>query len=237
MLDNTSCDGKMEEEWRLLDLGQTNPKIFFNVFPQLIVNERKKDVIKNTLYFGKTAPIVWCGLKTNISTHVNIGYCREKKISIIKGVSHGGCVFCDEDTLHLGLIVKESPRFPFKFALNLFLNAYRRGLKYLGINSTVSGNDLLVNEKKVSGVAALIEDIALFECSTNLRFDYNMAEKVLTAVGMENKNLKNWVSSLDGTSYIQLKKALIRGFESRFNVKLKMGEPTESEWRILHALG
>lgn len=96
-------------------------------------------------------PTVICGRNQEIDKEVNLAYCREHGIDVVRRRSGGGCVYADMQNFMFSFITA-SDKVTEVFARYTAMIADR--LKTLGFNAEASGrNDIIIGEKKVSGNA------------------------------------------------------------------------------------
>ena len=96
-------------------------------------------------------PTVICGRNQEIDKEVNLEYCRQHGIDVVRRKSGGGCVYADLQNFMFSFIT-DSDKVTEVFARYTSMIAER--LKMLGFDASASGrNDILIGEKKVSGNA------------------------------------------------------------------------------------
>ena len=100
------------------------------------------------LFLWSNEPCVVFGRNQNVFNEVNLEYAKENNIKIIRRFSGGGAVYQDLGNLNYTFITKSENDID---ELNeILLDVF----KNIGIQATFSGrNDLLVDEKKFSGIA------------------------------------------------------------------------------------
>lgn len=95
-------------------------------------------------------PCVVIGRNQNIYKEVNIKYCEENNIDIVRRLSGGGAVFQDMEVIQYSFITKEREGNSFEYFTKPVLIA----LEKLGLKGEFTGrNDLLIDGKKFSGNA------------------------------------------------------------------------------------
>lgn len=96
-------------------------------------------------------PTVICGRNQEIAKEVNLAYCREHGIDVVRRRSGGGCVFADRQNFMFSFITA-SDKVTEVFAH--YVEMIAGALRKIGINATGTGrNDITINDKKVSGNA------------------------------------------------------------------------------------
>lgn len=96
-------------------------------------------------------PTVICGRNQDIDKEVNLMYCKEQGIDVVRRRSGGGAVMADRDNFMFSFITAgDNVEREFKRYTSLIANALRR----LGLNAEATGrNDISINGKKVAGNA------------------------------------------------------------------------------------
>lgn len=96
-------------------------------------------------------PTVICGRNQDIDAEVDIAYCREHGVDIVRRKSGGGCVYADNDNIMVSLV---SPRTDVEGAFARFSALLASLLRKLGLDAEASGrNDVLISGRKVAGGA------------------------------------------------------------------------------------
>lgn len=124
----------------------------------------------------KNPPNVLIGRNQNIYKEVDLNYCEEEGISVIRRLSGGGAIYCDLNCFQFSFISKENKSF------REFAEPVIRALHSLGIEGEFSGrNDILVKGRKISGNA-----------------QYHYQDKILhhgtILYDIDEKNLENTLS-------------------------------------------
>ena len=106
-------------------------------------------------FIWKVAPTVIIGRNQDIETEVNLPYCRENGVNVVRRKSGGGCVYADKGNLMLSYITPErgvDTVFP------AFLRMLSGFLCTLGLDAvSTAHNDVLVGGYKVSGNAFFVK--------------------------------------------------------------------------------
>lgn len=118
----------------------------------LAVEEYLAKSVKEELFFTwQSPPTVICGRNQVIENEVNLDYCRENGIAVVRRKSGGGCVYSDRGNVMLSFITPDT-RVEKVFAG--FLEKIAQILRGLGFDAArTEHNDILVGERKVSGNA------------------------------------------------------------------------------------
>ncbi len=102
-------------------------------------------------FVWRVAPTVIIGRNQNLEAEVNLEYCRNHGVHIVRRKSGGGCVYSDKGNIMVSYI---SPRGEVSAVFDRYLSAMTACLRSLGLDAEKSGrNDILVEGRKVSGNA------------------------------------------------------------------------------------
>ena len=124
------------------------PLEFYLAMEEFVAREIDED---SAFFLWQTAPTVVCGRNQVSHSEVNVDYCHERGIRIVRRKSGGGCVYSDRGNIMLSCVEKgENVGFMF----DRYLRRLTLELRRMGIDAQTSGrNDILVEGKKVSGNA------------------------------------------------------------------------------------
>lgn len=96
-------------------------------------------------------PTVICGRHQDIPIEVDLAYCREHGIDVVRRKSGGGCVYADLDNLMLSYVSADTD---VRRAFGKYTSMVAGALQALGVPAQASGrNDVLIDGRKVSGGA------------------------------------------------------------------------------------
>lgn len=232
------------ENWRLLDIGAIEPietQIIYDMIAQGITEGESE----NTLIICWPAkPLVSLGHFQEIDADIDTKFCRENNIFYTRRVIGGGGVYLDDGQMFYQLIGRiDSPTTPKKIDdyYRKFLAAPVQAYRNLGISAEFKPvNDIIVNEKKISGNGA--GDVGDARILTgNLIFDFNfdMMVKVLKVPDEKfrdkiAKSLRERMSTIQietGTTpdRMEVKEDLIRLYEETLDISLTRGSLTSWE--------
>jgi len=233
------------EVWRLLDTGLRDA--YYNMaLDEAIAIARSKKLVPNTIRFFRWEPsAVSIGYFQSMEEEVDIEACNRLGINYVRRRTGGGAVYHDRDgELTYSIVVDEEHPLisrDLQKTYEVLCSGLVRGLRSLGVPAEFRPiNDIVVEGKKISGNAQTRSMGVVHQHGTILR-DVNpnlmftvlrvpsekirdkMIKSVEERVTSINKYLKREVS------FDELKRALIRGFEEAFNIRLAPGEVTEYE--------
>lgn len=105
-------------------------------------------------FVWRVAPTVIIGRNQDIETEVNLPYCREHGVNVVRRKSGGGCVYADWGNLMLSYI---TPDRGVDSVFQDFLDRLSGFLRTLGLDAvSTAHNDVLVGGYKVSGNAFFV---------------------------------------------------------------------------------
>jgi lipoate-protein ligase A len=239
------------ETWRLLDLGPIEPletQIVYDMVAQGITEGKSENTI---IICWPESPLVSLGYFQEIEADIDTQFCRENNIVYTRRVIGGGGVYLDSGQMFYQIIGRtDSPTTPKKIDdyYRKFLQAPVNTYRNIGIPAEFKPvNDLIVNEKKISGNGA--GDVGDARILTgNLIFDFNfdMMVKVLR-VPSEKFRDKIYQSLKERMTTIlletgsepdreEVKEDLVREYEKTLDIELVPGKLTNWEQKRMKEL-
>ncbi|MCL2381648.1 MAG: lipoate--protein ligase [Treponema sp.] len=152
---------------------------------------------------------VMLGLNQIAEAEIDTSYAKKEGITIVRRSSGGGTIFTDLGTLLFTLILPETQeRYPLEIAKEKITIMVTSALNAMGVPVNIEGrNDILVDGKKVSGIAqyarhgrlcthgSLLYDTDLETLARVLRADKEkISSKALKSVRSRVTNIKEYVS-------------------------------------------
>lgn len=109
------------------------------------------EVEGEAFFVWRVEPTVIYGRNQVLENEVNIEYCNDHKVDIVRRKSGGGCVYSDLGNIMLSYV---SSRGSVAEVFDRYMTALADALRALGVPAEKSGrNDILVEGRKVSGNA------------------------------------------------------------------------------------
>ena len=137
-------------------------------------------------FMWQVEPTVIFGRNQVVENEVNLDYCREHGIHVVRRKSGGGCVYADMDNVMLSFVTSEEN---VGIAFNRFVNMVLLVFRKMGIEATGSShNDIMIGDRKVCGTACYHVGGRSIVHST-LLYDTNM-EHMLHAITPGPEKLK-----------------------------------------------
>jgi len=229
-------------DWRLI-IDKENDAFMNMAIDKAIILESKIPTLR--LYQWKPAAVS-IGCFQSLDDEVDVDKCKEYGIDYVRRMTGGGAVF-HENELTYSICIEENNAY---FSKDL-RESYRQicdaiiiGLKEINLNAEYAFlNDILVNGKKISGCAQTRRNGKILQHGT-LILDVNVDrmfellrvpdEKIK---GKQISQVKERVTSINKElgkeiSIKQVERAIVLGFEKKFNIKFFEGKLSEGE-RIL----
>jgi lipoate-protein ligase A len=235
----------MIEEWRLLDTGLHDA--FYNMaLDEAIAIARSQDMVSNTLRFFRWKPsAVSIGRFQSMEEEVDTMACDTRGIDYIRRRTGGGAVYHDRNgELTYSLIINQEHRLiskDFQETYETLCSGLVRGLLFLGVHAEFKPiNDILAGGKKISGNAQTRGMNVVHQHGTILlKVDPSLMFTVLKVPNEKIrdklvKSVEERVTSLNNllkkdVSFEELEKAMIKGFEESFRIRLVIGTLTKFE--------
>ena len=102
-------------------------------------------------FVWQSEPTVIYGRNQVLENEVNMEYCRDHEVEVVRRKSGGGCVYSDKGNIMISYV---SERGMINEVFDRYLDALTGFLQSIGVPAVKSGrNDVLVNGRKVSGNA------------------------------------------------------------------------------------
>lgn len=129
------------------DWGEPRELVFYLALEEYLSNFENKDFF----FIWQSAPTVIIGRNQILENEVNTEFCLSNSIKVYRRKSGGGCVYSDKGNLMISCITsKKTP----EIAFSNYLDKLSDVLKNLGFQAVkTSNNDLIIQEKKISGNA------------------------------------------------------------------------------------
>ena len=109
------------------------------------------EVEDEAFFVWRVEPTVIFGRNQVLENEVNLEYCREHGVDIVRRKSGGGCVYSDLGNIMISYV---SRRGDVSEVFDRYMTALTEALRALGVPAGKSGrNDILVDGRKVSGNA------------------------------------------------------------------------------------
>ena len=131
----------------VLPAAEERSLVFFLAMEEYVARKVEGDA----LFVWRVDPTVIIGRNQDLEAEVNMEYCIENRVEVVRRKSGGGCVYADKGNIMVSYI---SERGDVPEVFGRYLDAMTECLRSLGLDAEKSGrNDVLVGGLKVSGNA------------------------------------------------------------------------------------
>ncbi|MGC8620754.1 MAG: lipoate--protein ligase family protein, partial [Caldisphaera sp.] len=146
---------------------ETPHDAYFNIaFEEALARARGCNIIPDTLRFFRNKNAVIIGYFQRADEEVNINYLKKIDASLVRRPTGGGAVYHDLGNLNYSIVVshdRAKSLSPVDYIFNELIKGPINALNSLGFNARVENiNDIVVNNRKVSGTAASISWNSIF---------------------------------------------------------------------------
>ncbi len=239
-------------EWRLIDLGVFSGPMTMAI-DEAILRLVAKGKSPPTLRLYRWSPsTVTVGYFQSVRDEVNLKACRELKVDVVRRITGGGAVFHDYNgEITYSIIVKEdNPTIPKDImeSYELICRGIVAGLRGLNLGAEFKPiNDIIVNDKKISGNAQTRRKNVLLQHGTIL-VDFNpeemfrvlkvskakISDKLIQSVKERVTSIRNELRR--NVTFGEVKKALVKGFREALQVNFEEGGLSKQEEESAHKL-
>lgn len=237
--------------WRLLNF-DGNPRDYF-ALREVLVHEVEQKRSPSTITFYKPLEtfVLLCG--EGKLKEVNIEECQKRGIPIVRETAAGGVLLFTPSVLSIDAVLNiiDAP-LTVEETYTVIMGAVIDVCEKYGVKANRSkhrpaSNDVVINNRKVSGLAAKRQgNCIVTACAFTVEFDYDVASKVLkiSASKFADKpydTVRDWVTSLSrelgrDVPIDDVKKSFINALEDRYGRTLQEGELTVEEEVALESL-
>ena len=225
--------------WRQLDVEYRNPYRNMAVDEALLFAV-DRNAAPNTVRFWRNLNAVVVGRSQSIEKEVSLEACERYGTSVVRRFTGGGAVYQDHGNLNWTIVSRrDHPLAKVKGILRVFKvcsSPILEGIKALGIRAKFKPpNSIFVDDKKISGMAAYVKRESILCHGTLLvNTDLNILTSVLKPVKTKVTTLQRELDMQ--ISMARIKSAIITGFNSVYNMKVKQGKLSRDEVGIIKRL-
>jgi len=216
--------------WRLIDSDLVNGPTS-QAIDEAILRARVEEMVPNTLHlFRRKSPTVSIGSFQKVEDVVDLEYCRQQGIEIVRRISGGGAICTDSNCLEYSVVVNlqyEGIPIDTVGSFKAICAGIIKALGRLGIDATYKPiNDVLVGGRKISGSAQRRRGHILLQHGTLLvDADFERMGKALKAGDEGEAKLTEKLTTIrrEAKRFFtmrEIKEALKAGFEESLSMKL-----------------
>jgi len=222
---------------RVLVFDSGDPK-FDLAFEEALARLRARDKIPDTLRLWRTSRSVVLGYFRSAEEDVNLDVASNEGIPLIRRFSGGGTVYLDRGCVNYSIVMKREVEFPISYLYGTVLQGTLTALESLGLSPYLRNtNDVVVNEKKVSGTAASIRWGVLFLHGSvlvdadlmTLRALLRVPERLKPSVDPVKYRVANLLEFVGGLDVDSVMDALIGGYSNVLSEDAYVDEPSKEE--------
>jgi len=233
----------MTDTFRIIDTGVREGRANI-AFDAALIEERQANRVPNTIRFLRFPPTALIGRHQDLSREVDLDYCRDTGVGVVRRITGGGAIYLDEGQLGWELVFHRKslgiPALP-DLAREI-CNAAATGLSELGIDAKFRPrNDIEVDGRKISGTGGFFDgDILIYQGTVLV--DMNAQQMVRALNIPESKLAKRRLDSAaervvtlkellgeDLPDLETIKQSLVRGFTEGLGINAEPGDITENE--------
>jgi len=233
----------MANKFRIIDTGVREGRANI-AFDAALIEERQANRVPDTIRFLRFPPTALIGRHQDLSREVDLDYCRNSGVGVVRRITGGGAIYLDEGQLGWELVFHRKslgiPALP-DLAREI-CNAAANGLSQLGVDAKFRPrNDIEVDGRKISGTGGFFDGDVLIYQGTVL-VDMNAQHMVKALNIPESKLAKRRLDSAaervvtlkellgeDLPDLETIKQSLIRGFTEGLGIGAEPGGITENE--------
>ena len=233
----------MANTFRIIDTGVREGRANI-AFDAALIEERQADRVPDTIRFLRFPPTALIGRHQDLSREVDLDYCRNTGIGIVRRITGGGAIYLDEGQLGWELVFHRKslgiPALP-DLAREI-CNAAAAGLSELGIDAKFRPrNDIEVDGRKISGTGGFFDaDILIYQGTVLVDMnsqqmvralnipESKLAKRNLDSAALRVITLKELLGD-DLPDLETIKQSLISGFAKGLGISAEAGDITENE--------
>lgn len=152
--------------------------------------------IEECFFLWQVAPTVIIGRNQVLENEVNLPYCREHGIDIVRRKSGGGGVYADKDNIMFSFVCSRKSNMTTPDVFSQYLQRVVAMLRSIGVEAcTTEHNDILIGDRKVSGWAVYQMQERIIIHGTML-YDTNMEHMVASITPDSDKLARKGVESV-----------------------------------------
>ena len=211
---------------------------------QAIIELHQEGAVPDTLRFLRFPPTALVGRHQALGQEINLDYCRENGIGVVRRITGGGAIFLDPGQLGWELAIKRSTLGIGSLAevAREICEAAANGISSLGVKASYRPrNDIEVEGRKISGTGGFFDGDTLFFQGTVL-VDMNsqlmvaalhvptakLAKRSLDSAEQRVITLRELLGE-ETPELDRIQAALASAFSQRFGLEIAPGELGEDE--------
>ncbi len=234
----------MSQVFRVIDSGVIEGRLNIAI-GQAIIEAHQAGAVPDTLRFLRFPPTALVGRHQALAQEIDLDYCRENDIGVVRRITGGGAIFLDPGQLGWELAFGRSTLGITSLAdlAREICEAVADGISRLGVEAGYRPrNDIEVGGRKISGTGGFFDGDTLFYQGTVL-VDMNPQLMVsalrVPKAKLEKRNLDSAEQRVvtlrellgdDTPGLPQIQDALVAAFSERFGLQMAPAELSASEY-------
>ena len=234
----------MKHSFRLIDSGVVEGRLNIAI-GQAIIEAHQAGEVPDTLRFLRFPPTALVGRHQALGQEIDLNYCRENQIGVVRRITGGGAIFLDPGQLGWELAFSRSTLQIASLAelASEICETVAEGISRLGVNARYRPrNDIEVEGRKISGTGGFFDGDTLFYQGTVL-VDMNPQQMVSALRIPQAKLAKRQLDSAEqrvvtlrellGKStpgLAQIQDALVAAFSARFGLQMETAQLSNAEY-------
>ncbi len=233
----------MSREFRIIDTGVREGRANIAFDPALI-ELRQQEKVPDTIRFMRFPPTALIGRHQDLSREIDLEFCAEQGIGIVRRLTGGGAIYLDEGQLGWELVFHRSSLgiAHLQDLAAAICNAAAAGLRELGVAAKFRPrNDIEVDGRKISGTGGFFDgDVLIYQGTVLVDMD---AARMVRALNIPEAKVAKHELDTAEQRVVTLKEllgdelpdletiqaALIKGFETHLGLTTVTGEITDAE--------
>ena len=249
-LDSQCAGSAVEKTLRVIDSGVIEGRRNIAI-GQAIVELHQEGVVPDTLRFLRFPPTALVGRHQVLGQEINLDFCRENDIGVVRRITGGGAIFLDPGQLGWELAIKRSALGTHSLAdvARVICEAAAEGISTLGVKASFRPrNDIEVDGRKISGTGGFFDGDTLFFQGTVL-VDMNpqlmvsalnvpkvkLAKRALDSAEQRVVTLRELLGD-ETPGLDEIQGSLAAAFSQRFGLELAPGKLMEPEVSLAESL-
>jgi len=240
----------LKESWRFIDYSSDDPYMNLAIEETMARSILEKNS-PNALRVWQHPLIVSVGCNQRVEKEVNVDYCKQKGIKIVRRLSGGGAVYQDSGNLNYSLYIDTNKFRSFKDPIESYSYLCRGliiALKLLGLEAEFKPvNDIVIGKRKISGNAQhQLHNVLIHHGTLLIDLNFENLENALR-VSTEKLRDKNASSVRDRVTTIKrelgttipvsiVKNAVRRGYQEALGVEFQDSKLTPEELEMAREL-
>ncbi len=218
---------------------------------QAIIELHQEGAVPDTLRFLRFPPTALVGRHQALGQEINLDYCREHDIGVVRRITGGGAIFLDPGQLGWELAIKRSTLGIQSLAdvAREICEAAADGISSLGVKASYRPrNDIEVGGRKISGTGGFFDgDTLFFQGTVLVDMDpqlmvsalrvpkAKLAKRELDSAAQRVVTLRELLGA-ETPALDQIQAALAVAFTRRFGLEAVPGELSEPELALAEEL-